>query len=34
LFIHVSKFSSICDDSIQYLDKSAALFISLVPRAR
>jgi hypothetical protein len=32
---NLSKFSSISDDSIQNLDKSAALFIlSLVPHAR
>jgi hypothetical protein len=33
-FIHLSKFSSNYDDSIQNLDESAALFISLVPHAR
>jgi hypothetical protein len=34
IFIHLSKFSSNYDDSIQNLDESAALFISLVPHAR
>jgi hypothetical protein len=33
-FIHLRKFSSNYDDSIQNLDESAALFISLVPHAR
>jgi hypothetical protein len=33
-FIHLSKFSSNYDDSIQYMDESAALFISLVPQVR
>jgi hypothetical protein len=32
-FIQIDHFSSY-DDSIQNLDKSAALFISLVPHAR
>jgi hypothetical protein len=34
IFIHLSKFSSNYDDSMQKLDKSAAFFISLVPHAR
>jgi hypothetical protein len=34
IFIHLRKFSSDYDDSIQNLDESAALFISLVPHAR
>jgi hypothetical protein len=34
IFIHSSKFSSNYDDSIQNLDESAALFISLVPHVR
>jgi hypothetical protein len=33
-FIHLSKFSSNYDDSIQNMDESAALFISLVPQVR
>jgi hypothetical protein len=34
MFIHLSKFSSIYDDSIQNLDESAALFYLLAPHAR
>jgi hypothetical protein len=30
----LSRFSSICDDSIQNLEESVALFISLVPHAQ
>jgi hypothetical protein len=33
IFIHLSKSSSIYDDSMQNLDESATLFISLVPHA-